>query len=67
MIVEETFEEGDKLECPHGCGHRMGDLWDFDWGSREEIITECEECLKPITIHRCVTVTYSATPDEVPL
>jgi hypothetical protein len=65
MTVEETLEQNGELECPHGCGHMIRDLWDYDWGSSEEMLVECEECEKPLTIHRCITVTYSATPDEV--
>ena len=62
--MKETFEKGGYLECPHGCGCAMADLWDYDW-TNEEIITECPDCLKPITMHRRITCTYSATADEV--
>lgn len=65
MIVEETLERDGMLECPHGCGHMINDLWDYDWGSSEEMLVECEKCEKSLTIHRRISVTYSATPDEV--
>ncbi len=43
----------DNLPCPH-CGHILRDLWDYDWGATNSnvMISECEECTKPIDIIR---------------
>lgn len=47
----------DRLPCPH-CGAMQTDLWDYDWGSREAIITECSACNEPVDIIRSVYVRY---------
>lgn len=56
----------DEVECPHGCGHFEKDLWDYNWnGNNEEIITECENCNKPITLRRIISISYVAIADEL--
>lgn len=51
----------DRLPCPH-CESMMTDLCDFDWSTREEIITECETCGNDVLIYRRVDVTYELAP-----
>jgi endogenous inhibitor of DNA gyrase (YacG/DUF329 family) len=51
----------DTVNCPH-CGESQGDLWDHDWGTREEVRTECGECGKAVTLTR--TVDYAMRKDE---
>lgn len=46
--------------CPH-CGEPQTDLWDYDWGNREQIKTECGDCGKPVIIARDVSVAYEVT------
>ncbi len=47
----------DDERCPH-CKRVCTDLWDFDWGSREIIETECGHCEAPIAIVRHESVVY---------
>jgi len=66
-MESDTWSEGaaEELPCPW-CGHKIRDLWDYSWGSRDEIEAECPECDKPIKISREVSVTYTgmrALPD----
>ena len=56
----ETRSQGETIACPW-CGHRITDLWDYEWGSRETITSDCGECSKPISISRNVSVDYRAT------
>ncbi len=58
---EPTTSTEESIACPH-CGEQNRDLWDHDWGSREEIETDCGACEEPFTLSRSVTVTYTATP-----
>jgi hypothetical protein len=46
------------VTCPE-CGAPQRDLWDHDWGSREEITTACGSCGKAYHLSRWVTVTYT--------
>lgn len=55
----ETYNDGDRLACPW-CGEVRRDLWDYDWGSREEIEIECGFCDKPVILSRREDVSYSA-------
>ena len=43
--------------CPW-CGYRDPDLWDFEWGNREEVRAECGSCGRDIVISRHVDVSY---------
>ena len=52
-----------EVMCPH-CGYILRDLWDHEWGTREEVETDCGSCEKPIIIRRNVTVDYSAEKKE---
>ena len=49
----------DTVKCPT-CGETNGDLWDHDWGSREELVTSCGSCGADYTLSRTVSVTYEA-------
>ena len=60
----ETYESGGNIECPV-CGDEFGELWDYPWGSNDEIDVECPCCGAPITLCREVSVDYSARPREV--
>ncbi len=55
------YAEIEGVECPE-CGDLVGDLWDFDWGSREEIETVCGECGAIYILQREVRVYYQARP-----
>lgn len=49
------------VSCPE-CGEENGDLWDHDWGNREELTTSCGSCGKDFLIFRHITVRYEARP-----
>lgn len=49
----------DTVQCP-ACDARQRDLWDYDWGSRESIVTSCDSCGADYTLSRTVSVTYEA-------
>lgn len=54
------------LPCPW-CGEIQGELWDYDWGTREVILAECSDCYRSIDIIRRVDVTYEIRrPPEPP-
>lgn len=58
----ETHSDGDEIACHHvDCGKTWADLWDYAWGTREEIETECPHCGKAITLGRAVTIDYRAS------
>lgn len=63
----------DRDVCPHGCGHRFKNMWDWDW-SKGEVITECPACHKPVDLkvmyfaRKGETAAQEATrKDEVPI
>lgn len=63
--MSETHDSGGEIECPHGCGHSAGDLWDHDWsGGRECVETECDGCGKHYVLIRSVSVSYKARATE---
>ena len=45
--------------CPE-CEEAQGDLWDYDWGSREELVASCGECGADYILMRHVSVDYEA-------
>jgi hypothetical protein len=49
----------DTVKCPM-CGAVQRDLWDCDWGSREELTVPCGSCGKDYILHRTVSVSYEA-------
>jgi hypothetical protein len=51
--------------CPW-CRAMLDDLWDFEWGSREELRSECGHCGKDIVISRIVEVDYKVTKPTQP-
>lgn len=53
----------DRVPCPH-CGHMIKDLWDFEWGRKETVYTECDNCLKPIEICKQESIEYSILPGK---
>lgn len=54
--------DGESVTCPT-CHESWSDLWDYDWGTREEIRTECPHCGMDIVLHRDVHVRYGVSPD----
>lgn len=60
-----THDEGDRIACPHGCGHLIRDLWDFNWAAPSEVkdtvLLLCEGCGKSIDLKRHESVSYTAT------
>jgi hypothetical protein len=60
-VDAETYSDSEQIACPW-CGEQNRDLWDYEWGSREVIEIACGHCDKPITIARCVSVSYRARP-----
>lgn len=59
MARIERIDSSDGIQCPH-CGIMLRDLWDHDWGSREELETDCGACGEPILLSRRVSVDYTA-------
>jgi len=49
----------EEVLCPE-CGESQGDLWDYDWGSRECLAAQCGECGADYTLMRHVSVRYEA-------
>jgi hypothetical protein len=52
--------DGERVTCPY-CGESWADLWDYSWGTREEIATECPHCDKPLMLHRRISVDYGVS------
>lgn len=61
VVSTDTYNEGssERIACPW-CGEMKTDLWDYNWGSREEIEVECGYCDKPFLLSRIVSVDYTA-------
>lgn len=53
----------DSARCPF-CGKLLKDLWDYNWGDREELRDDCGHCGKAICIVRRVSVSYEVLPDK---
>ena len=49
---------GDAVACPL-CGALQKDLWEHDFGSREELTASCGTCGADYLLGRHVTVTYA--------
>ncbi len=49
----------DEILCPE-CNARQKDLWDHEWGSREELVTSCGTCGADYVLLRRVSVSYEA-------
>ena len=49
----------DTVKCPT-CGEIQRDLWDCDWGSREELTASCGSCGADYMLSRTVSVSYEA-------
>ena len=49
----------DTVKCP-ACGETQRDLWDHDWGSREELTASCGSCGADYMLIRTVSVSYEA-------
>ncbi len=59
MSAKETYSDSDGIGCPH-CGHRIRELWDYSWGSRESIEIECPSCDAPILLSCQREISYTA-------
>jgi hypothetical protein len=59
-VTETHAHFGERIDCPW-CGSTHSDLWDHEWGSRESIELECDNCGKPYELNRAVSVSYTAT------
>lgn len=55
-------DDGESVECPE-CHESWGDLWDYEWGNREEIHIECPHCGVKLVLHRSFSVDYGVSPD----
>ena len=65
MSVEVDWsDDSEHVKCPH-CGETWADLWDYEWGTREEIRIECPHCDKLLTLHRRISVDYGVSKREV--
>jgi len=51
----------ESVQCPV-CGEAQRDLWDYDWGTREELTASCGSCNAQYTLIRHVSVSYEARP-----
>ena len=59
--TEETYSDtSGGIECPH-CSETITDLWDYDWGTDEEIEIECSFCDEPVALRKVVSVDFYAT------
>ena len=47
------------VDCPE-CGARQTDLWDYEWGTREELTASCGSCGADYLLSREVAVDYYA-------
>lgn len=47
-----TARGEESIACPHGCGYRFEDLWDFDWSDRTVQFLSCGGCGKGIDLSR---------------
>lgn len=54
---EETDWDSTEATCPH-CGEKWQDLWDYEWGSREDIEIDCPFCGETLVLVRVVDVQY---------
>lgn len=52
--------DSDMVLCPE-CEAAQGDLWEHEFGSREEIVTSCGECGKDYVLHLRVSHKYAAS------
>ena len=52
--------DSDVVICPE-CGESQGDLWDYEFGSREELVTSCGSCGKDYVLHQRVTYDFAAS------
>jgi hypothetical protein len=57
-------DDGERVACPN-CGEAWADLWDYEWGHRDEIRIECPHCDAPLTLHRNISVDYGVSKREV--
>lgn len=55
--------DSEMVICPE-CGEAQGDLWEHEFGSREEIVTACGSCGLDYTLHLRVTHRYAASPHK---
>lgn len=53
----------ESVTCP-ACGESWADLWDYEWGNREEIHTECPHCAAALVLQRDVSVRYRVVRDK---
>jgi hypothetical protein len=47
------------VACPE-CGKPQRDLWDHNWGSREELTVSCGTCGADFVLSRIISVEYEA-------
>ncbi len=48
----------DPVTCPW-CGYTIHDLWDYHWGTSDELRAWCRSCENPVVISRVVTCDYT--------